>query len=694
MKSISLITLAIIFAMAPSIATAQPNYRGSVGGSSDNSVQPCINSPNIGASSVPILLESVCGPVNGTTEARASARQGHLGVRAAAAKTSPDSLLAGTGALVYYEDTVFFTPKPGVAAVGFIEVKLNLHFSGTLAISGDTALAFVKGCAGTDGAGVRSLFCEQRTQSSLGSKQSSGFLPSGEDAIQTPLVLVPLNTPVIISLQLETFAVARNLDSASSEFLSSLAFPTGSDVFELPPGITVNAPDSFLFDNRYYPNGAPPSDSTPPVTSAVLSSSANAAGWHRQNVTLTLTATDADSGAGNIIYSAAGAQAIAPTTFAGPSVAVELSAEGTTTVSFYAVDQAGNSEAVQTLTVNIDKTPPVVTTSRSPAANGLGWNNTPVTASFAAQDALSGIAGAASKEIVLAGEGSGQTASQTFVDIAGNSATGVLSGVNIDRTAPVVTLSVTPPANSAGWNNADVTAIFQAADVLSGVLQPAEQAAVFTTEGAGLTATRTFSDRAGNTASRTAAVNLDKTAPEGDLQFDPVSQDALIFGHDALSGIASGAFAPVRVTASQWTASDDFFGVDVRLPGESGINTQLRTYALSDRADNVLTIESKVRRSNKQVKARLLSLTYQRQPVVMQGPNLSWFVWASAPGGSFLLLEQSMFLEGDRIGAHYIRQTDETKVVQLRLPLQPIATRAGMALLRMTTNRGALRIEY
>ena len=60
-------------------------------------------------------------------------------------------------------------------------------------------------------------------------------------------------------------------------------------------------------------------------------------------------------------------------------------------------DNAGNS-ATDPAKVSLDKTKPTITGSRTPEANGYGWNNSDVTVHFAASDSLSGI------DLVTAGQ--------------------------------------------------------------------------------------------------------------------------------------------------------------------------------------------------------------------------------------------------------------------------------------------------
>lgn len=103
----------------------------------------------------------------------------------------------------------------------------------------------------------------------------------------------------------------------------------------------------------------PPSDTdtVAPSTTATSSPGPNASGWNNGPVTVTLAAADNPGGSGvkQIKFSTAGAQ----TTFdvVHASIAsIVITAEGITTISFSATDNAGNTESPKTLTVKIDKT--------------------------------------------------------------------------------------------------------------------------------------------------------------------------------------------------------------------------------------------------------------------------------------------------------------------------------------------------
>jgi hypothetical protein len=91
----------------------------------------------------------------------------------------------------------------------------------------------------------------------------------------------------------------------------------------------------------------------------------------------------------SITYSAIGGQAIASTTVQGSTATVPITAEGVTTLGYFATDQAGTQKPPQMLTVSIDRTPPTVSFGVPILApNANGWNTTDVSIPFTATDAL------------------------------------------------------------------------------------------------------------------------------------------------------------------------------------------------------------------------------------------------------------------------------------------------------------------
>ena len=111
-------------------------------------------------------------------------------------------------------------------------------------------------------------------------------------------------------------------------------------------------------------------------------------------MTVTLSATDNANGSGvkQISYSATGAQP-GSGIVSGDTATMTISAEGRTTISYRATDNAGNVETAKTVTVQLDKTPPSI--SGMPAAGCEIWppnHKLVAVATVAAQDGLSGVA--------------------------------------------------------------------------------------------------------------------------------------------------------------------------------------------------------------------------------------------------------------------------------------------------------------
>jgi len=185
-------------------------------------------------------------------------------------------------------------------------------------------------------------------------------------------------------------------------------------------------------------------DTTPPVTTAVVSAASNGAGWNNSNVTITLNSTDNEpggTGVKQIQWSLEGAQT-GSSTVPGNTTTVTISTEGTTTLTYFGTDNAGNVEGAHTLTIKLDNTPPVLTIAENPPPNANGWNNTDVIVSFVAVDTLSGV-GMVSGPVTVTQEGAGQVVTGSATDVAGNLVTGSVV-VNLDNTPPEAFLQFDP----------------------------------------------------------------------------------------------------------------------------------------------------------------------------------------------------------------------------------------------------------
>ena len=95
-------------------------------------------------------------------------------------------------------------------------------------------------------------------------------------------------------------------------------------------------------------------DVTAPVTTPVLDGPVGEAGWFRDDVSVGLSATDAQSGVASTVIGIDGA-ALAP--YTGPIVVTEA---GSHTVAYRSVDVTGRTEAVRTTRFTIDRTPPTI----------------------------------------------------------------------------------------------------------------------------------------------------------------------------------------------------------------------------------------------------------------------------------------------------------------------------------------------
>jgi hypothetical protein len=127
--------------------------------------------------------------------------------------------------------------------------------------------------------------------------------------------------------------------------------------------------------------------------------------------------------------------------------------------------------------------------------------------------------------------------------------------IGVDNDKPTILATLAPSPNAAGWNNTDVTVNFVCSDTTSGIASCPGPVGV-TQEGANQSVTGAATDNAGNSASTTVTVNIDKTPPTIVASLTP-SANALGWNTsdvtaafacaDQLSGIGSCP-TPVLVT--------------------------------------------------------------------------------------------------------------------------------------------------
>jgi hypothetical protein len=485
-------------------------------------------------------------------------------------------------------------------------------------------------------------------------------------------------------------------------------FDTGAFSLELPPGVTFSS-DSGTFLSQV----SPPADTVAPTTAASLSPSANVSGWDHTAVAINLSAADNPGGSGvkEISATLAGAQTGAGVT-AGATASIMIIQEGVTTLTFFARDNAGNTEPPTTLTIRIDETAPTIVGSSRPVSNTHGWNNTDVTVHFDCSDALSGVASCAS-DTVLSSEGANQSVTGAGSDVAGNAASATLGPFNIDKTPPVTTASMNPPSSSNGWNRTPVQVSLTAFDALSGL-----QSTEFNLDGAGLQPYAGpipvaaegvhhldfhSTDQAGNVEpTRSLVVNIDRTPPEALIRFDPATQDLAVLGRDSESGTAEAALlSSVRNTRDD----RDRPAADVR------------TYRVTDLAGNTLVLTELVAKQGRELQGTLLTLSYNGAAFPVQANELTYH-WSLAsdqgddrsestrnnpgrstvPAGMLTRLEQSLQVGADGsqngVEATYEARRGVTVISVEETDRTESIVRPGLALVGLATNTGRLLIDF
>jgi len=244
-----------------------------------------------------------------------------------------------------------------------------------------------------------------------------------------------------------------------------------------------------------------PLDGIPPTTSAIVSSSPNSAGWYNADITVSLSAADNIGGSGvqQFTYTMTGAQT--GSAVATSTTVIPFTVEGVTTLTYFATDNAGNQEALQTLVIRLDKTVPTITASRSSLPNSTGWYRTSVTVTFQCSDALSGLAaGSPPSPVTLSTSGIGQSVSGVCTDLAGNRVVFIVPSINIDLVPPAV---IPPPNQTVQQSNATGAIVTypapQYTDTLSGIASSSCNHASGSNFPVGITTvTCSAVDRAGN----------------------------------------------------------------------------------------------------------------------------------------------------------------------------------------------------
>lgn len=196
-----------------------------------------------------------------------------------------------------------------------------------------------------------------------------------------------------------------------------------------------------------------PSDSTPPVITPTVTGPLGNNGWYLGNVNIAWSVIDRES----TVSSSTGCDA--------SNVTADTSG-----VTFTCSATSLGGTATQSVTIKRDATEPTITSSASANGNPYtagSWTNQNVIVTFVCSDTGSGL-GSVTSPVTKSGEGASQAANGTCTDIAGNISSSSFTGINIDKTAPVI--SVTSPSAGATYLlNQSVSASYGCTDALSGV---------------------------------------------------------------------------------------------------------------------------------------------------------------------------------------------------------------------------------
>ncbi|MDF6046411.1 hypothetical protein LRD69_30665 [Streptomyces sp. JH14] len=370
----------------------------------------------------------------------------------------------------------------------------------------------------------------------------------------------------------------------------------------------------------------PPKDTTPPDTSATVSGTKNSDGNYVSNATVTVTASDTESGVAGIEYALDG------TSYSGYTTPVEINSVGQHTLTYRATDKAGNTAPAKSVNFTVvapeppkDTTPPDTSATVSGTKDSDGNYVSNATVTVTASDTESGVAGieyaldgapynnyTAPVEINSVGQ---HTLTYRATDKAGNTAPA--KSVNFTVVAPEPPKDTTPPDTSAtvsGTKDSDgnyvsnATVTVTASDAESGVagIEYALDGAPYNNYTAPVavnsvgqhTLTYRATDKAGNTAPAKSVDFTVVAAPPEDRT--PPQVAASVSGTKNDSGDYVGS-ATVTVTASD--TGSGVAGIEYSLDGgpylqysapvvidRAGSHTLL--YRATDKAGNTATPQS------------------------------------------------------------------------------------------------------
>ncbi|MFN8475450.1 MAG: choice-of-anchor Q domain-containing protein [Anaerolineae bacterium] len=262
------------------------------------------------------------------------------------------------------------------------------------------------------------------------------------------------------------------------------------------------------------------------------------------------------------------------------SPAINVGDNNVTNPALPAIDLDGNSRiAFGTVDMGAYEAQVIANPTQSPAANAAGWNNSDVTVTWNWSDGSG--AGLDTNNCTTSSTSSGEgtlTLTAQCKNLAGS--IGVASHtVKVDKTVPTANPTSSPAANSAGWNNTDVTVTWNWSDAAGGAgldTTRCPTSSATSGEGSSVTVSADCYDLAGNKGAETSqSFKIDATKPT--LIGAPTTQPN------------SAGWYKGDVTVA-WTCSDALSGIVGVCPPNSTISsegTDLTASArVSDQAGN------------------------------------------------------------------------------------------------------------
>jgi len=214
-------------------------------------------------------------------------------------------------------------------------------------------------------------------------------------------------------------------------------------------------------------------DLTPPTTAYTLTGTTGENGWYVSDVICELTGADSTSGMYKIYYTLDGG---VETEYTSQLV---VTGDGTHTITYYGVDNAGNTEGTHALQLKIDTTTPLSGHTISGTKGDNDWYITSVYITISASDATSQVYKTYFKldtapwaeytgGITIDKEGT-HNFRYYSKDFAGNTEAEKYFDFKIDKTPPILSYNLSGTMGNSGWYTSNVTLTLEATDAISGI---------------------------------------------------------------------------------------------------------------------------------------------------------------------------------------------------------------------------------